>query len=91
MVNNITPTVASEDLRLEETVTTVGPNTHPEGVLHMARSVITARQRDITPNVAIPELTPSLHSVSQERNYMIGSRNPMVQVNTLNLSKMVSM
>ena len=63
MVNNIT--VASKDLRLEETVTIVGPNTHPEGVLHMARSVITARKRDITPNVAIPELTSSLHSIIQ--------------------------
>ena len=71
VVNNITPTVASKDLRLEKTVTTVGPNTHLEGVLHMARSVITARKRDITPNIAIPELIPSLHSVSQERNYMI--------------------
>ena len=48
MVNNIAPKVASEDLRLEETVTIVGPNTHPEGVLHMARSVITAR-KEITP------------------------------------------
>ena len=71
MVNSITPTAASEDLRLEETVTIVGPNTHPEGVLHMARSVITARRKDITPNVAIPELTPSLsrkelHDVEQE-------------------------
>ena len=68
MVNNIAPTVASKDLRLEETITTVGPNTHPEGVLYMARSVITERRKGITPNVAIPELTPSLHSVSQERN-----------------------
>ena len=58
VVNNITPAVASEDLRLEKTVTTVGPNTHPEGVLQMARSVITARRRDITPNVAVPELAP---------------------------------
>ena len=90
MVNNITPTVASEDLRLEKTVTTVSPNTHPEGVLHMARSAITVRRKYITPNVAVPELAPSLHSVSQERNYMICSRNPMVLVNTLNLKKMVS-
>ena len=51
---------------------------------------ITARG-DITPNVAIPELVPSLHSVSQERNYMMWSRNPMVLVNTLNLNRMVSM
>ena len=80
IVNNITPTVASEDLRLEEIVTNVGPNTHQEGVLHMARSVITARRRDITPNVAVPELTPSLYSISQERNYMIWSRNPMVLI-----------
>ena len=64
MVNNITPTVASEDLRLEETVTIVGANTLLEGVLHMARSVITARRKDISPNVAIPELIPSLHSIS---------------------------
>ena len=84
-------TVASVDLGLEETVTIVGPNTLLEGVRHMARSVITARRKDITPNVAIPELTPNLHIVSQERNYMIWSRNPMVLVNTLNLNKMVSM
>ena len=81
MVNNIAPTVVGKDLRLEETVTTVGPNTHSEGVLHVARSVITARRKDISPNVAVPELVPSLHSVSQERNYMIWSRNPMFQVN----------
>ena len=88
---NIAPTVASEDQKLEETLTIVGLNTHQKGVLHMAKSVITVRRRDITQNVAIPELAPSLHSVSQERNYMIWSRNPMVLVNTLNLNKMVSM
>ena len=49
MVNNITPTVASEDLKLEETLTIVGPNTLLQGVLYMARSVITARRKDITP------------------------------------------
>ena len=63
MVNNITPTVAGKDLKLEETVTIVGPNSHQKGALHLAKSVITVR-RDITPNVAIPELTPSLHSVN---------------------------
>ena len=76
VVNKITPTVAREDLRLEETVTTVGLNTHPETVLHMARSVITAKRKDITPNAVVPELAPSLHSISQERNYMIWSRTP---------------
>ena len=45
MVNNITPTVASEDLNLEETVTIVGPNTHQRGVLHMAKSVITIKKK----------------------------------------------
>ena len=67
VVNYITPTVAREDLRLEGTVTIVGPNTYPEGVLYMARSVITARRRDTTPNVAIPELTPSLHSAKSRK------------------------
>ena len=67
-----------------------GPKHPPKSVLHLAKSVITVR-RDITPNVAIPELTPSFHSINQERNYMIWSRNPMFLVNTLNLNKMVSM
>ena len=88
MVNDITQTVASEHLKLEETVTIVDPNTHLEGVPHMARNVIIVKRRDITPNVA-PELDPSLHTISLERSSMTWSRNPMVLVNTLNLNKIV--
>ena len=89
MVNNIAQTVASEDLRLEETVTIVDPNTHLKGVQHMAKNVIIVKRRDITPNVVAPELDPSLHIVSLERCSMTWSRNPMVLVNTLNLNKTV--
>ena len=71
MVNNITPTVASENLKLEETVTIVGPNTHLKGVLHMAKNVIILKRRDITPNVVAPELNPSLHIISPERSITI--------------------
>ena len=67
MVNDITQTVASEDLKLEETVAIVDPKTHPKGVPHMARNVIIVKRRDITPNVVIRELDPSLHIVSLER------------------------
>ena len=69
-VSDIAQTVASKDTNLEETVTIVDPNTHLKDALHMAKSVITAKRRDITPIVATPELVPSLHSASQERNYM---------------------
>ena len=89
-VNDIVQTVASEDLRLEEIVTIVGPNTHLRGVQHMAKNVIIVKRRDITPNVVAPELDPSLHIVSLERSSMTWSRNPMVLVNTLNLNKTVS-
>ena len=84
MVNDITQTVASEDLKLEETVTIVDPNTHLEGVLHMAKNVIIVKRRNITPNAVAPELDPSLHIVSLERSSMTWSRNPIVLVNTLN-------
>ena len=70
MVNDIAQTVASEDLKLEETVTTVDPNTHFKGVLHMAKNFIIVKRRDITPNVVTPELDPSLHIVSLERSSM---------------------
>ena len=86
MVNDITQTVASEDLRLEETVTIVGPNTHQEGVPHMAKNVITVKRRDITPNVVIPGLTPT-HSTDQGRTCMKWNRSPMA---ILNLNKIVS-
>ena len=54
MVNDIAQTVASEDLRLEEIVTIVDPNTHLKGVQHMAKNVIIVKRRDITPNVVAP-------------------------------------
>ena len=72
---------------MEETVTTVGPNTHQEGVLHMAKNVIIVKRRDITPNVVIPGFNPSLYVASLERSSMTWSRNPIVLVNTLNLNK----
>ena len=84
MANDIAQTVASEDLRLEETVTIVDPNTQLKGVQHMAKNVIIVKRRDIT-----PELDPSLHIVSLERSSMTWSRNPMVLVNTLNLNTTV--
>ena len=90
MVNDIAQTVASEDLKLEETVTIVDPNTCLKGVPHMAKNVIIAKRRDITPNVVTPELDRSLHIASLERSSMTWSRNPMVLVNTLNLNKTVS-
>ena len=90
MVNNIAQTVASKDLRLEETVTIVDPNTHLKDVPHMAKNVIIVKRRDITPNIGAPGLDPSLHIVSLERSSMTWSRNPMVLVNTLNLNKIVS-
>ena len=90
MVNDTAQTVASKDLRLEETVTVVDPNTHLKDVPHMAKNVIIVKIRDITPNVVAPELDPSLHIVSLERSSMTWSRNPMVLVNTLNLNKIVS-
>ena len=91
MANDIAQTVTSKDLRLEETLTILDPNNHPKGVLHMAKNVITVKRRDITPNVVAPELDPSLHIVSLERNSMIWSRNPIVLFNTLSLNKIVSM
>ena len=57
MVNDIAQTVASMDLRLEGTVTIVGPNTHLKGVPHMAKNVIIVKTRDITPNIVIPDST----------------------------------
>ena len=36
----------------EGTVATTGLNTHPGDALPMARNAITARKRDISPNVA---------------------------------------
>ena len=89
MVKDIAQTVASEDLRLEETVTIVDPNTHLKDVPHMAKNVIIVKRRDITPNVT-PELNPSLHIISLERISMTWGRNPMVLVNTLNMNKIVS-
>ena len=89
MVNNIAQTLASEDQRLEETVTIVDLNTHLKGVQHMAKNVIIVKRRGITPNVVAPELDPSLRIVSLERSSMTWSRNPMVLVNTLNLNKTV--
>ena len=44
MVNDIAQTVASENLKLEETVTIVDPNTHLEGVLHMAKNDIIVKK-----------------------------------------------
>ena len=84
MVNDIAQTVTSEDLRLEETVTIVDPNTHLKGVQHMAENVIIVKRKGITPNIVTPELNHSLLFITLER-----SRNPMVLVNTLNLSKTV--
>ena len=81
-------TVVNENTK--ETVTSVGPNTHQEGVPCMAKNVITVKRRDITPNVAAPKLKPSLHIVSPERSSMTWSRNLMVLVNTSNLNKIVS-
>ena len=69
MVNNITQAVVNKNT--EGTVTTVGLNTHPGDALPMARNAITARKRDISPNVAVQELVHSLHSISLERNSMI--------------------
>ena len=46
MVNDITQTVASEDLRLEEIVTIVDPNTHLKGnKWHMAKNVIIVKKK----------------------------------------------
>ena len=89
MVNDIAQTVTSKDLRLEETVTIVDPNTYLKGVQHMAENVIIVKRRDITPNVATPEFNPSLCIISLEQSSMTWSRNAMVLVNTLNLSKTV--
>ena len=47
MVNNIAQTVASKDLRLEETVTIVDPNTHLKGVQHMTKNVIIIKRRTL--------------------------------------------
>ena len=69
MVNDIAQAVVNENT--EGTVTTAGLDTHPGDALPMARNAITARKRDISPNVAIQELVHSLHSVSLERNSMI--------------------
>ena len=90
MVNDIAQTMASKDLKLEETVTIVDPNTYLKGVPHMAKNVIIVKRRDITPNAVTPELDPSLHIISLERSSMTWSRNPMVLVNTLNLNKILS-
>ena len=89
MVNDIAQTVTSEDLRLKETVTIVDPNTHLKGVQHMAENVIIVKRKGITPNVVAPELDHSLLFISLEKSSMTWSRNPMVLVNTLNLSKTV--
>ena len=83
MVNDITQAVVNENT--EGTVATAGLNTHPGDALPMARNAITARKRDISPNVAVQELVHSLHHVSLERNSMIWSRNP--KVSTLNLNR----
>ena len=83
MVNDITKAVVNENT--EGTVATADLNTHPGDALPMAMNAITARKRDISPNVAIQELIHSLHSVSLDRNSMIWSRNP--KVNTLNLNR----
>ena len=83
MVRDITQAVVRGNT--EGTATIVGLNTHPGDALPMARNAITARKRDISPNIAIQELIHSLHSVSLERNSMIWSRNP--KVNTLNLNR----
>ena len=56
MVNDIAQTVASKDLRLEETVTIVDPNTHLKGVLHMAKNVIIVK-RMLSHQSSIPVFT----------------------------------
>ena len=74
MVNYITQAVVNKNT--EGTVTTAGLDTHPGDALPMARNAITARKRDISPNVAIQEPIHRLHSVSLERNSMICSGTP---------------
>ena len=82
MVNDIAQAVVNKNT--EENVATVGLDTHPGDALPMARNAITARKRDISPNVAVQELIHSLHRVSLERNSMICSRNPKVSTYNLN-------
>ena len=72
MVNDITQAVVNKNT--EGTVANAGLDTHPGDALPMARNVITARKRDISPNVAIQELVQSsqrksrkeLHDMEQE-------------------------
>ena len=82
MVNDIAQTVLNKNTN--EAVVIVGSNTHLTGDPHMAKNVIIVKRKDITPNVVIPELDPSLPIISLERN-------PTVLVNTLSLNKIVSM
>ena len=75
MVNDIAQAVINKNTG--GTVATVGLDTHPGDALPMARNAITARKRDISPNVAIQELVHSLsHSISRERNSMSGAGTP---------------
>ena len=57
MVNDITQAVVNKNT--EGTVANAGLDTHPGDALPMARNAITARKRDISPNVAIQEIIQS--------------------------------
>ena len=56
MVNDITQAVVNENT--DGTVATAGLDIHPGDALPVARNAITARKRDISPNVAIPVADP---------------------------------